>query len=220
MAVRASFLGFVFAVGISLIAFAPLNWKSFGMYVVFLSFFHWSEYMAIAWCSPQSLSIDSFILNHSVHYMVAAMASWLEFFVETYYFPGLKAYPIPWIVGSMICVAGEVLRKLAMVTASSNFTHLVQFERKQDHELVRAGIFSVMRHPSYVGWFWWSVGTQIVMANPICICLYAVASWYFFKDRVFIEELTLIKFFGDEYLEYQQMVPTGLPFIDGYKHEL
>lgn len=116
----------------------------------------------------------------------------------------------------MICIAGEVLRKLAMVTASRNFTHLVQFDRDPEHKLIRHGIYSVMRHPSYVGWFWWSIGTQIVMANPICTVLYTLASWKFFKDRIYVEEITLINFFGHEYITYKKEVPTGVPYIEGY----
>lgn len=77
-----------------------------------------------------------------------------------------------------------------------------------------------MRHPSYVGWFWWSIGTQIILFNPICIVLYILVSWKFFHDRIYLEEITLLNFFGKEYQDYQQTVPTGLPFISGYKIDL
>ena len=32
---------------------------------------------------------------------------------------------------------------------------------KADHLLITTGIYAHMRHPSYVGWFYWSVGTQV-----------------------------------------------------------
>lgn len=193
--------------------------KSFGIYLTLLSLFHFSEYMAIAICNPKTLSTDSYVINHSVHYTIAAVSSWIEFFVESHFFPGLKEHKLFWIVGTMICMAGEVLRKLAMVTASNNFTHLVQFDRNPEHKLIRHGIYSVMRHPSYVGWFWWSIGTQIALANPICTVLYTIASWKFFKDRIYVEEITLINFFGHEYIAYKKEVPTGVPLIDGYVME-
>lgn len=41
-------------------------------------------------------------------------------------------------------------------------------------------------------------------------------SWKFFHDRVLIEEITLLNFFGEDYQEYQERVGTGLPFISGY----
>lgn len=107
-----------------------------------------------------------------------------------------------------------------MITASENFTHIVQFDKVQNHQLVTHGVFSLVRHPSYLGWFMWSIGTQLTLANPVCIVLYAVASWKFFHERIFMEEITLLNFFGEEYYQYQQRVPTGLPFIKGYKMDL
>lgn len=58
--------------------------------------------------------------------------------------------------------------------------------------------------------------SQITLLNPLCTVAYALASWKFFNDRVTIEEVTLLNFFGYDYMDYQKRVPTGLPFIKGY----
>lgn len=58
---------------------------------------------------------------------------------------------------------------------------------------------------------------QVVLCNPICGVGYALTVWRFFRDRTEEEEISLIHFFGDEYLEYKKRVPTGLPFINGVK---
>lgn len=50
--------------------------------------FHYSEYLVISFANPQSLSLDSFMLNHSIQYAAFAILSWLEFFVEAYFYPG------------------------------------------------------------------------------------------------------------------------------------
>jgi protein-S-isoprenylcysteine O-methyltransferase len=86
----------------------------------------------------------------------------------------------------------------------------------EDHRLITRGVYNFSRHPSYVGWFYWSVGTQLVLCNPICTVGYAVVSWRFFRDRIEYEELRLIEFFGEEYVDYKRNVGTGLPFISGY----
>lgn len=57
---------------------------------------------------------------------------------------------------------------------------------------------------------------QVILQNPVCFCIYAFMSWKFFHDRVLIEEITLLNFFGEDYQEYQEKVGTGLPFISGY----
>lgn len=63
--------------------------------------------------------------------------------------------------GLLMVLCGEGLRKAAMLTAGSNFNHIVQNEKAQSHVLVTDGVYSYFRHPSYVGWFYWSIGTQV-----------------------------------------------------------
>ena len=158
---RAVFLGYAFGVGILIFAKASSSWQIFGIYVTVLSFFHYSEFMTIALTNPKAISIDSFILNHSFAYGLAACSSWLEFIVERYYLPEMKEPSFISYFGLAMCFSGEVLRKLAMFTAMHNFNHIVQDEKMDDHELVTNGVYGVFRHPSYVGWFYWSVGTQV-----------------------------------------------------------
>lgn len=64
-------------------------------------------------------------------------------------------------LGLFMVLCGEGLRKAAMLTAGSNFNHIVQNEKAQSHVLVTSGVYAYFRHPSYVGWFYWSIGTQV-----------------------------------------------------------
>ncbi|XP_038189763.1 protein-S-isoprenylcysteine O-methyltransferase isoform X1 [Arvicola amphibius] len=219
IAIRACFLGFVFGCGV-LLSFSQSSWNHFGWYVCSLSLFHYSEYLVTAVNNPKSLSLDSFLLNHSLEYTVAALSSWIEFTLENIFWPELKQ--ITWLstTGLLMVVFGECLRKAAMFTAGSNFNHVVQSEKSDTHTLVTSGVYAWFRHPSYVGWFYWSIGTQVMLCNPICGVVYALTVWRFFRDRTEEEEISLIHFFGEEYLEYKKRVPTGLPFIKGVKVEL
>ncbi|XP_020284907.1 protein-S-isoprenylcysteine O-methyltransferase [Pseudomyrmex gracilis] len=217
VAIRALLLGYVVGIGILIWINAPPTWKIFGIYMTVLASFHYSEFLAIAWTNPLSLSIDSFILNHSVAYGAAACLSWIEFLVERHYFCDIKLPSLASYFGLILCISGEILRKLAMCTAKHNFNHVVQSEKHDNHELVTHGVYNLCRHPSYVGWFYWSLGTQLILQNPFCLFAYAIMSWKFFYERVLIEELSLLTFFGEDYVEYQKRVGTGLPFICGYK---
>lgn len=220
VAARSIFLGYVTGIAIIIFSTALPSWRMFGVYVAVLAMFHYTEFLAIAWTNPSSLSIDSFVLNHSVAYGVAACSSWIEFMIERYYFSELKRASLVSYFGLMLCILGEILRKSAMFTAKHNFNHIVQSAKSKDHELVTHGVYAICRHPSYVGWYYWSIGTQLILQNPFCLLAYTVTSWKFFHDRVLIEEITLLNFFGEAYVEYQKKVGTGLPFISGYKIDL
>lgn len=159
---RATSLGYAFGIGILIYLTAPLPWKIFGIYMSIMATFHYSEFLAIAWTNPSALSLDSFILNHSMEYGIAAFMSWFEFAAERYFFPGLKEPSFVSYLGLTLCVAGEILRKLAMFTARKNFNHVIQSTKVNGHQLVTHGAYSFSRHPSYVGWFYWSIGTQVL----------------------------------------------------------
>ena len=102
-------------------------------------------------------SLNYFIIPSPINDLIKS----LILFVRT----GLKQ--IHWIssFGLIFVILGELVRKYSMFTASTNFNHYVQYTKQEGHELVTHGIYSLCRHPSYVGWFYWSVGTQVIDNN-------------------------------------------------------
>lgn len=88
VAIRSTFLGYVFAMGVFVYGLGADNWRAFGIYATVMSVFHYSEFLAIAYTNPATLNISSFMLNHSFQYAVAAVSSWTEFCIETYFWPG------------------------------------------------------------------------------------------------------------------------------------
>lgn len=121
-------------------------------------------------------------------------------------------------IGFGLNVIGQVFRIGAFISAKSNFHHLVRFRRNEEHELVTNGIYRVSRHPSYFGWFLFSLSCQMLLVNPVCFILYIPVMWYFFYDRIVYEELALERFFGEEYVNYRLRVPTLIPFMDSCTH--
>jgi len=212
---RSSLLTNVFLLGFLIASYQNIC-VSFGYYLMCLSFFHLSEFVTTALFNEDKIRSDSFLLNHSLEYVAAAFAGWLEFFLETLIFPNLKLNPYLRYIGLTLIICGEIFRKLAMYTAGTNFNHFVQESHKTDHVLVISGVYAFVRHPSYFGWFFWSIGTQILLGNPICTFLYTIISWKFFNSRIVYEEFYLLKFFGRQYHDYQNRVPSGIPFVKGY----
>jgi len=206
------------------------------LYFTSLAGFHFGEFFVTSIFNPWSLSYDAFIINHSKEYTVAAIASWIEFWVERFTFPGLKLAGFQlgagggggdgggeatwWMYGACILsglglvlvLVGQACRSGAMWTAGSNFNHVIATKKEKEHQLVTHGLYRYLRHPSYFGWFWWSIGLQVLLLNPVCTLAYAAASWRFFSRRIPFEEGQLEKFFPD-YPAYKRRTIIGIPFI-------
>lgn len=214
VALLAAFLGAVAgAHAVALLASASVLQARWCLYAVFLAAFHLGEFLLTARNQPRDVTADSFLLNHSRAYGVAFAAAVLEFWVGAAAFGAAsRDSPLALTVGAALCASGQALRAVAMLTASSNFTHLVQVRRRAGHELVTRGVYAVFRHPAYVGWAVWSVGTQVLLGNALCTVAYALASWRFFADRIPDEEEALVDFFGAEYVAYARTT-WGFPGV-------
>ena len=178
-----------------------------------LIFFHASEVCLVLMYGPQEFSYQSLLL--SKQYIAALAAGLIEFGLGWMVIPHIKrdvaAVTVP--LGMLMIFTGEALRKLAWITARRAFTHLIREERQKDHALVTHGVYSMCRHPGYLGWSLWAVGTQVMLGNPVCVILYSVVSWRFFQDRIAYEECMLRRMFGQHYAAYALKVPSGLPWI-------
>jgi len=163
-------------------------------YVIALCSFHLGEFFTTAICNPSSASADSFMVNHSKAYTAAALVSSIEFFSRIIFFPRYNN-PHIFCMGIAFVVGGQLCRSWAMATCGESFNHYIQRDKKDNHVLVTSGIYSILRHPSYVGFFYWAVGTQMLLCNPISTILYGLAAWTFFRHRVAYEEQTLKIYF-------------------------
>ncbi|KAK6160169.1 hypothetical protein DH2020_003550 [Rehmannia glutinosa] len=175
-------------------------------------FFHCSEYvLAVAIHGKNSVSLKSLLI--SKNYMLAMICSLVEYFVEMYFFPEMKEHWLISNTGLAMVVVGEIIRKLAIITAGRSFTHLIKRFHEEHHVLVTNGVYKYIRHPSYCGFFIWSVGTQIMLCNPLSTLAFAVVVWRFFQQRIPYEEFFLRQFFGSDYEEYARRTTSGVPFI-------
>ncbi|XP_027098418.1 protein-S-isoprenylcysteine O-methyltransferase B-like [Coffea eugenioides] len=175
-------------------------------------FFHGSEYvLAMAIHGKSSITVKSLLISKS--YILAMVCSLIEYLMEVYFFPGLKEHW--WIsnLGLAMVVIGEIIRKLAILTAGQSFTHLIKIYHQENHKLVTHGVYQFVRHPGYSGFFIWAVGTQFMLCNPLSTVAFAIVVWRFFALRIPYEEFYLRQFFGSEYEDYARRVPSGIPFV-------
>jgi len=178
-----------------------------GLYLMVLATYHLLEYLFVLEFHPKEASHESFLLNPNPQYRYALAFSVLEYFIEWLLVPSWKDQTLFVIVGILMIGVGQFFRTGSMWTAKSNFHHLVREEKEMGHQLITSGVYSFSRHPSYLGWFTWALGTQVLLLNPISFVGWAYVLWDFFSKRIIREEIELVKIFGDEYRKYQQTVP-------------
>ncbi|KAK7285355.1 hypothetical protein RJT34_20124 [Clitoria ternatea] len=175
-------------------------------------FFHISEYfLAVVIHGRSSVTLKSLLISR--HYLLAMIFSFLEYFVEITLSPELKEHWVISDLGLALVVIGEVIRKMGILTAGKAFTHLIRTYPDDQHQLVTHGIYRYIRHPGYCGFLIWSIGTQIMLCNPLSTIGFAVVVWHFFAKRIPYEEFFLRQFFGAQYEEYAQRVVSGVPFV-------
>ncbi|KAJ7507926.1 ICMT-domain-containing protein [Mycena galericulata] len=228
-------LGGVFALGALTFVvngFTGVWWATaqLGFFAAAWAAFHWGEFAVTAGWNFEKCSVDSFLLENGVTYHIAHGTAVAEYLLTLYFKPTLKAYPFVSLFGVVVVVLGQALRSGAMIQAATNFSHAVAFRKRDSHVLVTDGVYAWFRHPSYAGFFYWALGTQLVLQNPVSFVLYALVMWRFFYRRTrgarfpipasewtfkssVAEEGALIKFFGDQYVQYRKRVGTKIPFI-------
>ncbi|KAI9618193.1 hypothetical protein H4Q26_012541 [Puccinia striiformis f. sp. tritici PST-130] len=195
------------------------QWTRLNIYFIQLTAFHLLEFLTTAIFNPSRVTVDSFLLNNGSSYWFAQILSVLEYVIREKYFGGTILVTIDSsivrVLGLVISLGGQIIRSLAMITAANSFNHRVSTHSKKqdDHTLVTNGIYQFSRHPSYFGFFWWSIGIQLFLANPFSLAIFSFVLWSFFNSRIQNEELHLVKFFGKAYITYRSTIPTRIPFI-------
>ena len=193
ISLRAGLLGLTFGTSISLtVLLAYLRqpiWRA-PFFVATLALFHFLEFFITARFNPSVATISAFLLSQNGSaYNIAHSLALLECvvthtYLQDWHLVSQEARGILLGAGFVMLLLGQAVRSAAMVQAGSNFNHTVQREKASGHELVTGGIYGWLRHPSYFGFFWWGLGTQVVSGNTLCFVGYAVVLWRFFRDRI------------------------------------
>lgn len=114
------------------------------------------------------------------------------------------------IIGSILVIAGVMLRYVAKKQLRNNFSQSVQIIN--NHRLITNGLYSIVRHPAYIGTFLIVLGAVFMYGNVFMLILILLILPLGIK-RINYEESLLIKQFGEEYKEYQKHVNRFIPKI-------
>jgi protein-S-isoprenylcysteine O-methyltransferase len=84
----------------------------------------------------------------------------------------------------ILTILAILIRIIAFFTAKSNFTHKIAYQKKPMHKLVKNGIYSILRHPSYTGFFYYTLFSMIFIGNWLSAILFSLMLSVFFEDRI------------------------------------
>lgn len=157
-------------------------------FVTTLALFHFLEFYTTSRWNTTNAKVSSYLLlSNGMAYNIAHASAMLEIVVTSLFFPRWQAaYSTKYTIaaGAFLVILGQIVRSVAMAQAGRSFNHIPQRKKREDHVLVTSGIYSWLRHPSYFGYYWFAVGTQVVVGNKICTLIYAVVLWFFFHERI------------------------------------
>lgn len=79
------------------------------------------------------------------------------------------------------------------------------------------GMYSMLRHPLYLGNYLIWLGIAVTTLNIYFIIIMSLLFWLYYERIMFAEEKFLQKTFGDEYLNWSKSLPAFIPSLLNFK---
>ena len=112
--------------------------------------------------------------------------------------------------GALLLALGLAFSVWARVYLGRNWSATVTV--KEDHELIRSGPYSLVRHPIYTGLLLGFIGTAIVRGEwrgVLAVLIVFVALW----RKLRLEERWMNETFGEEYRRYREHSAALIPYL-------
>jgi protein-S-isoprenylcysteine O-methyltransferase len=119
----------------------------------------------------------------------------------------------PWtiVVGVGLIAAGITVRLWAVRALGQFFSYVV--EVRADHQIVTAGPYRWIRHPSYTGVILAVLGYAVLVGSGAAVLVVAAVVGAVIGYRISVEERLLLARFGPEYRAYIGRTWRLFPFV-------
>jgi protein-S-isoprenylcysteine O-methyltransferase Ste14 len=121
------------------------------------------------------------------------------------------ASPVFRQAGIAVFTIGFIIRWISIYQLGKMFT--VDVAIVGDHRLKNDGLYSVVRHPSYLGLVLIILGISMFMSNLLSCIVVVIPIFLATNYRISVEEKALTTEFGAEYEDYKRRVKKIIPGI-------
>jgi protein-S-isoprenylcysteine O-methyltransferase Ste14 len=113
-------------------------------------------------------------------------------------------------IGLLISFMGLLIACWSRYLLGKNWSLSVQ--KKENHELIKSGPYSILRHPIYTGILLIFIGNTIIVGDYrgiIAVLIVFISFWFKLKK----EEKWLIEIFGEDYHNYKKTTKAIIPYL-------
>lgn len=111
-----------------------------------------------------------------------------------------------------VSIFGEVIRILTVGFAPKNTSGRNTINGQIADELNVTGIYSLLRHPLYLGNFFIWLGPVLFLRSVSAAIVFVLIYWLYYERIMFAEEQFLRRKFGDIYDKWSEKVSSFIPY--------
>ncbi len=111
---------------------------------------------------------------------------------------------------------GFVIRAISIATTPKGTSGRNTKKGQIAESLNTKGIYSVVRHPLYLGNYFMWIGIVVFTYNWIFVIIISLLFWLYYERIMFAEERFLERKFGNEYMEWANRTPAFVPCFKKY----
>ncbi len=115
------------------------------------------------------------------------------------------------VIGALIYVASLWLFRRSHKDLGRQWS--ASLEIREKHQIVRAGVYRLIRHPMYASFWLWALAQAFLLPNAVAALSGLVAVAILFFARIGFEERMLLEAFGEDYRVYMRETKRIIPGI-------
>lgn len=120
------------------------------------------------------------------------------------------------IISISISLLGFIIRAISIGTTPAGTSGRNTREGQVAEALNTKGIYSMVRHPLYLGNYFMWIGIVLFTFNFSFVVIVSLLFWLYYERIMFAEERFLERKFGDTYMNWARKTPSFLPCFRKY----